>query len=103
MNILAIETTAVPGSVAVASDQTILGELRLPEFPRAAASLAPILRDLLQMVDWSPRDVDLVSVVDRRSHNGAEIPLVRANSQAFGLGWSRPRLLLTPSVRKFLA
>jgi tRNA threonylcarbamoyladenosine biosynthesis protein TsaB len=87
VNILAIETTAVPGSVAVASDQTILGELRLPEFPRAAASLAPILRDLLQMVDWSPRDVDLVSVtVGPGQFTSVRIGVVTAKTFAYAVG-----------------
>ncbi|MBC7352304.1 MAG: tRNA (adenosine(37)-N6)-threonylcarbamoyltransferase complex dimerization subunit type 1 TsaB [Thermogutta sp.] len=87
MNILAIETTAVPGSVAVAADGTLLAELRLPESPRAAASLAPTLRDLLQKVDWHPKDVNLVGVtVGPGQFTSVRIGVVSAKTFAYAVG-----------------
>jgi tRNA threonylcarbamoyladenosine biosynthesis protein TsaB len=87
VNILGIETTAAPGSVAVARDETILAELRLPDFPRAAGSLAPTLGELLQTAGWNPKDVNLVSVtVGPGQFTSVRIGVVTAKTFAYAVG-----------------
>jgi tRNA threonylcarbamoyladenosine biosynthesis protein TsaB len=62
LRVLAIETSGASGSVAALADGRLLVELALERQQRGAQSLAPALAELLRLVSWKPREVELVGV-----------------------------------------
>lgn len=62
VNILALETSGIAGSVAALADDRLLAEIALPTEKRSAQTLAPTLRQLLHSVGWQPSEVRLVAV-----------------------------------------
>ena len=62
MLILALETSARSGSVALLDDERTIRALTLPEKSRTAQTLAPAVADVLQFCDRRPEDVGLVAV-----------------------------------------
>lgn len=87
VKILAIETTAVPGSIALAIEGRVVASRSLPDSPRAAASLAPSIRQLLQESSWRPMDIALVAVtVGPGPFTSVRIGVVTAKVFAYAAG-----------------
>jgi tRNA threonylcarbamoyladenosine biosynthesis protein TsaB len=62
MRILALETSAMAGSVAVLENDAPLAEIELDPSRRTAQTLAPAVHQILQQVQWQPENVELVAV-----------------------------------------
>lgn len=87
MKILAIETTAAPGSIALAVEGRPVAGRLLPASPRAAASLAPSIRNLLEEYGWKPAEIDLVAVsVGPGPFTSVRIGVVTAKVFAYAVG-----------------
>jgi tRNA threonylcarbamoyladenosine biosynthesis protein TsaB len=87
MHILALETTAVSGSVAAADGGGLLRELDLPPQQRSAQSLAPTIVQLLDHVAWKPQDVELVAVtIGPGSFTGLRVGVTTAKTFAYAVG-----------------
>lgn len=87
MNILALETTELTGSVAARGDGKLLAELRLPDAQRSAASLIPGIGRLLAEVGWRPADVQLVATcVGPGSFTGLRVGVTAAKTFAYCVG-----------------
>jgi tRNA threonylcarbamoyladenosine biosynthesis protein TsaB len=91
MRILAIETSGRFGSVAAlsgdAGNAQILREIVLSEDQRTAQRLAPAMLELLAAVEWSPQDVQIVSVtVGPGSFTGLRIGVTAAKTFAYAVG-----------------
>jgi tRNA threonylcarbamoyladenosine biosynthesis protein TsaB len=86
MHILALETTALTGTVAASEDANVLLELNLDPRQRSAQSLAPAIAKLLQQVGWKPQDVDLVAVtVGPGSFTGLRVGVTTAKTFAYAV------------------
>jgi tRNA threonylcarbamoyladenosine biosynthesis protein TsaB len=87
MNILAIETSGLGGSVATLTDGKLLHELELDADKRSAQALAPAIKQVLDRSGWSPRDVKLVAVtVGPGSFTGLRIGVMTAKAFAYATG-----------------
>lgn len=60
--ILAIETALRGGSVAIAFEGKVVAERTLPTEPRSAQTLAPVVKELLEVQGWKPSEIDAVGV-----------------------------------------
>ncbi|MCD4726914.1 MAG: tRNA (adenosine(37)-N6)-threonylcarbamoyltransferase complex dimerization subunit type 1 TsaB [Pirellulales bacterium] len=87
MRILALETTDKTGSVAALDDYNLLAELMLDQNQRSAQSLAPAMQALLEQVDWSPKDIQLVGVsIGPGAFTGLRIGVTAAKVFAYAVG-----------------
>jgi tRNA threonylcarbamoyladenosine biosynthesis protein TsaB len=87
MRILALETTELIGSVALADAENLVLETHLPDNMRSAQSLAPTIQQTLGQVGWTPKDVQLVAVtVGPGSFTGLRIGVVTAKAFAYAVG-----------------
>lgn len=87
VQILALETTARPGSVAAAEDCKLLCHLELSRQQRTAQSLLPALKRLLVQVGWRPQDVELVAVsIGPGSFTGLRLGVTAAKLFAYATG-----------------
>lgn len=87
MKILALETSGVAGSVALADNDQTLIELLLPPDQRSARTLAAAIRDALQNAGWQPSDIELVAVtVGPGSFTGLRVGVVTAKTFAYAVG-----------------
>jgi tRNA threonylcarbamoyladenosine biosynthesis protein TsaB len=91
MRIAAIETSGRQGSVAVltgeSSDAQVLHETTLRGTQRTAQSLAPALRDLLELANWPPASVGLVAVaLGPGSFTGLRIGITTAKAFSYAVG-----------------
>ncbi len=87
LRILALETSELLGSVAVAEDDKILADLELGAGQRSAQSLAPAIHAILAKVGWHPKDVDVVAVtVGPGSFTGLRIGVTTAKVFAYAVG-----------------
>ena len=62
LRIVALETSGVTASVALADGPTLIAEAAVPGQRRSTQSLAPTLRALLEQAGWRPADVELLAV-----------------------------------------
>lgn len=62
MLILALDTSTAVGSVALGTDEDLLGEIDLPVEQRGSRTVLPGIRSLLEEADRSPREVGAVAV-----------------------------------------
>lgn len=84
MNLLALETSGLHGSIAALVDDSLLAEMELPHDCRSAQSLAPALQQLLKKVNWTPRQLDLVAVVTGPgSFTGLRVGVTTAKTLAY--------------------
>jgi len=84
---LAIETSGLAGSVALADGDRLLVVRRLPEGSRSARTLAPTMRAALADAGWQPADVELVGVsVGPGSFTGLRIGVTTAKTFAYAVG-----------------
>lgn len=87
MKILALETSGLSGSVAVADDQRILYETDLPDGQRSARGLAPAMKLALGQVGWKPSAVELIAVTcGPGSFTGLRVGVVTAKAFAYATG-----------------
>jgi tRNA threonylcarbamoyladenosine biosynthesis protein TsaB len=87
VRILAIETTAFSGSLALLTDDRIVGEMRLPEKLRSAQSLAPAIESLLSDHAWPVDSLQLIAVVQGPgSFTGLRIGVTTAKTLAYAVG-----------------
>ena len=85
--LLILETSHRVGRVALALDETIVGERTLDESRRHARDLAPAIRELLTQQDWRARDLDGV-IVSRGpgSYTGLRVGIMSAKMLACATG-----------------
>ncbi len=89
LKILALETSGLYGSAALAEDGQLIAEATLEPPSRSAQGLAPLLDRLLRNAGWNPRDVGLVAVVDGPgSFTGLRVGLTTAKLFAYASGAS---------------
>ena len=87
VNILALETTDMQGSVAAMTDGNLLLELELNPQQRTAQSLPPGIAALLDRVGWKPADVQLVALtIGPGSFTGLRIGVTMAKTFAYAVG-----------------
>lgn len=87
MNLLALETTEIAGTVAALAGDRLLGQLELNPNQRSAQSLAPALAELLERASWQPSDVDLVAVIaGPGSFTGLRVGVTTAKAFAYAAG-----------------
>jgi len=86
MRILAIETTAFTGSLALAEDDCLIGESRLPSDSRSAQSLAPSILSLLSDHSWPVDSLRLIAVVQGPgSFTGLRVGVTTAKTMAYAI------------------
>jgi len=87
LRILALETSGLYGSVAVAEGGELLRDITLAPPRRTAQALAPTIAELLQLVGWKPVDVQLIAVtVGPGSFTGLRVGVVTAKTFAYAVG-----------------
>jgi tRNA threonylcarbamoyladenosine biosynthesis protein TsaB len=87
MRILAIETVAAAGSIALLNDDRVVEELDLDTARRSAQTLAPGIAELLKQASWRPADVELVAVaIGPGSFTGLRIGITTAKAFAYAVG-----------------
>lgn len=85
MNILAIETSILRGSLSLHRDNALIGARELPADQRTARCLVPQVEDLLRTNQVEARDLDLVAVsVGPGSFTGLRIGVTFAKTLAYG-------------------
>ena len=62
MRILALETTAITGSVALLEHEQLVHEIVLRDDQRSAQSLAPAIEAALQAVAWPLASIQLMAI-----------------------------------------
>lgn len=86
MRILAIETTAFTGSLALAEDDKLVAESHLPSDSRSAQSLAPSIQSLLSDQDWPIDSLQLIAVVQGPgSFTGLRVGVTTAKALAYAI------------------
>lgn len=87
MKILALESSVTSGTVAALEDQHCLRELELPPGQQTARLLVPCIRDLLDEVGWSARELDLVAATTGPgSFTGLRLGVTTAKTLAYAAG-----------------
>jgi tRNA threonylcarbamoyladenosine biosynthesis protein TsaB len=87
MRILAFETVAQSGSVALVDNDLVVEELDLTTASRSAQTLVPGIDELLKRAHWRPDDVELVAVADGPgSFTGLRIGVTTAKAFAYAVG-----------------
>ncbi len=87
MRVLAIETTERLGSVAVGDENNVFECKDLDSSQRSAESLAPGIRSVLETVEWTPQEIDLVAVtVGPGSFTGLRVGITTAKMFAYAVG-----------------
>jgi tRNA threonylcarbamoyladenosine biosynthesis protein TsaB len=87
MNILAIETSTLTGSVALVSDDRLLGETTLSVSAQHSERLMPAVEQLLRDANTLPSQVDLFAVAEGPgSFTGLRIGIAAAQGLALAQG-----------------
>lgn len=87
LRILALETSGLYGSAALAEDGQLVVEESLAPPVRSAQGLAPLLDRLLRTAGWRPADVGLIAVIDGPgSFTGLRVGLTTAKLYAYATG-----------------
>ncbi len=87
MNLLALETSGVAGSVAALAGGNLLAKSSLAPDLGSAQSLAPAIRSLLDAIGWRPADVRLVAVTQGPgSFTGLRVGVTAAKAFAYSVG-----------------
>ena len=87
MIVLALETSALAGSVALFHGDRLLVQRELDSTRRSAQTLAPALAELLAAAGLTPRDVRLVATtVGPGSFTGLRVGVTTAKTFAYAVG-----------------
>ncbi len=87
LRIVALETSGVTASVALAEGPRLIAEAALPGQRRSTQSLAPTLRVLLEQAGWRPADVELLAVsIGPGSFTGLRLGVATAKLFAYATG-----------------
>lgn len=87
MRILALETSGIGGSIALADGVRTLRETPLPAGQRSARTLAPTIRQTLLDCGWKLADVEVIAVtVGPGSFTGLRVGVVTAKTLAYVTG-----------------
>ncbi len=87
MKTIALETSAVPGSLALLEDAVVIYETSLPEQQRTTQTFAVELTRALRQAGWRPSDVDLFAVCQGPgSFTGLRIGVTAAKTFAYATG-----------------
>ena len=62
MRILALETSTLQSSLALSDGENVVSLTTLEPKQRTAQSLAPAIKNSLQLLDWSPKSLDLIAL-----------------------------------------
>jgi tRNA threonylcarbamoyladenosine biosynthesis protein TsaB len=85
--ILALETSDLTGSVALAADGKVLAELQLDPQQRSAQSLAPAIKRVLEQVGWQACEIQLLAVtLGPGSFTGLRVGVTMAKILAYAAG-----------------
>ncbi len=85
MIVLGIESCGDIGSVALASDEKIIGEITINVKKNHSITLAPMVADLLKLANMEVKDLDAIAVdVGPGSFTGLRIGISLASSLAYG-------------------
>lgn len=84
MRILAIETSCLPGTVALLDGDQLLFQADLPSEDKTIQTLTPFIERLLAQANWQPQDLDLIAVsVGPGSFTGLRIGVMTAKCLAY--------------------
>lgn len=87
MLILAIETSAQAGSVALLTDESLVTQVVLPADRRSAQSLAPAIDQLLRSAGVKPAELGLVATtIGPGSFTGLRVGVTTAKTLAYAVG-----------------
>ena len=87
MRILAIESIAIAGSLALLENDQVVAERALPEGQRSAQSLAPTIEALLADQGWPVSALELIAVAQGPgSFTGLRVGVTTAKTLAYALG-----------------
>lgn len=87
MRILVVETSTMTGGIAVASQDQILAERRLPGERRHARDLVPLMQELLRDQGWKPRDVDFAIIdIGPGSYTGLRVGVTAIKAFCYATG-----------------
>jgi tRNA threonylcarbamoyladenosine biosynthesis protein TsaB len=85
--ILAIETSALAGSVALLADESLVTQVVMPVDRRSAQSLAPAIDQLLRTSGVKPAELGLVATtIGPGSFTGLRVGVTTAKTLAYALG-----------------
>lgn len=85
MIVLGIESCGDIGSVALANDEKIIGEITINVKKNHSITLAPMVADLLKLANLEVKDLDAIAVdVGPGSFTGLRIGISLASSLAYG-------------------
>jgi tRNA threonylcarbamoyladenosine biosynthesis protein TsaB len=85
MIVLGIESCGDIGSVALASEEKIIGEITINVKKNHSITLAPMVADLLRLANMEVKDLDAIAVdVGPGSFTGLRIGISLASSLAYG-------------------
>jgi tRNA threonylcarbamoyladenosine biosynthesis protein TsaB len=85
--ILAIETSAQAGSVALLSNRSLVTQVVLPADRRSAQSLAPAIDELLRTAGVKPAELGLVATtIGPGSFTGLRVGVTTAKTLAYAVG-----------------
>ncbi len=85
--VIALETSALRGSVAAFDGNNLLAAANLESTQRSAQSLLPALKLLLSDVGWSPSEVELICVCQGPgSFTGLRVGITAAKTMAYAVG-----------------
>ena len=87
VKILALETSAQPGEIAVMHDERIVHETSLPENQRTTQSFVKAILTGLHQANWTPQEIDLFAVCEGPgSFTGLRIGLTAAKTFGYATG-----------------
>jgi tRNA threonylcarbamoyladenosine biosynthesis protein TsaB len=86
MRILALETIAFTGTLALLEDDQVIAERSLPEEQRSAQSLAPAIEALLSDATWDIGSLGLIAVAEGPgSFTGLRVGITTAKGLAYAI------------------
>ena len=84
MNLLAIESSALFGSIACFCNDELLCQRELHKEQRSARTLVPTIRETLEEVSWRPKQIDLIAITaGPGSFTGLRVGVTTAKSLAY--------------------
>ncbi len=96
MKILAIESSSLVASVALAEDDTLIAEYTSNYKKTHSQTLLPMIDEMCRMVEFDPKEVDAIAVsAGPGSFTGLRIG--SATAKGLGLAWKKP-LIAVPTV-----